>query len=104
VATSTGVLLGLFPYYTIPGLAAIGLWIVLFMIWRYVSLASMIGTTAFAILYIVIGGAMGWDVFGVQWPLLVFAWVVAGLIVYKHRGNIARLRAGTEHRFTRSAH
>jgi len=104
VATSTGVLLGLFPYYTIPGLAAIGLWIVLFMIWRYVSLASMIGTTAFAILYIVIGGAMGWDVFGVQWPMLVFAWVVAGLIVYKHRGNIARLRAGTEHRFTRSAH
>jgi glycerol-3-phosphate acyltransferase PlsY len=102
VATSTGVLLGLFPYYTLPGLAAIAVWVLVFLAWRYVSVASMVGSASFALLYLGIGIAMGWDVFGVQLPLLIFAWVVAGLIVYKHRGNIARLKAGTEHRFVRN--
>ena len=42
--------------------------------------------------------ALGWDVLGRQMPLLVFAVLMAALIVYKHRTNIARLRAGTEYR------
>jgi hypothetical protein len=42
-------------------------------------------------------------VFDRQWPLLAFAVLVAVMIVWKHRGNIARLRAGTEHRFDPSA-
>ena len=42
---------------------------------------------------------MGVAVLGRQWPLLAFAVLMAGLIVYKHRANIARLRAGTELRF-----
>ena len=48
-----------------------------------------------------LGVALGWPVFGIQWPLLAFAVIVAGLIAYKHRGNLARLRAGTEPRFER---
>jgi glycerol-3-phosphate acyltransferase PlsY len=103
VATSAGVLLGLWPYYTLPGLVAIAIWTGVFLIWRYVSLASMVGTVCFAILYTVAGQVLRWDVFGRQLPLLVFAWVVAGLIVYKHKGNIARLRAGTENRFAKRA-
>ena len=43
----------------------------------------------------------GWDPLGRQLPLLLFAVLVAGLIIYKHRGNIARLRAGTEGRFVK---
>ena len=43
VATSAGVLLGVFPYYTIPGLIAIGIWIILFKATRYVSVASIFG-------------------------------------------------------------
>ena len=47
----------------------------------------------------VVGIIMGWPLFGAQAPLLIFAAVMAALIVYKHRTNIARLRAGTENRF-----
>jgi acyl phosphate:glycerol-3-phosphate acyltransferase len=99
VATSAGVLLGLFPYFTLPGLFAIGVWLILFAIWRYVSLASIFATLAFPIFYVLIGKFWkNWPVFDQQLPLLIFAILVALLIVYKHRGNIARLRAGTEHK------
>jgi glycerol-3-phosphate acyltransferase PlsY len=38
-------------------------------------------------------------VFESQVPLLIFSVIMALLIIYKHRANIARLRAGTEPRF-----
>jgi glycerol-3-phosphate acyltransferase PlsY len=103
VATSSGVILGLFPYFTIPGLIGLALWAAVFKTTRYVSLASMVAAVAFPVLYVLIGLSRGWPVFGAQWPLLAFAVLVAAMIVYKHRGNIARLRAGTENRFEKSA-
>jgi glycerol-3-phosphate acyltransferase PlsY len=96
VATSTGVLLGLWPYYTVPGLIGALAWIVAFKAWRYVSLASILGSAIFAVGYVAMGLALRWDLLGAQLPLLVFAFLMAGLITYKHRSNIARLRAGTE--------
>jgi acyl phosphate:glycerol-3-phosphate acyltransferase len=96
VATSTGVLLGLWPYYTIPGLIGAAVWLVAFKVWRYVSLASILGSVAFPVAYVCIALALRWDVLGAQLPLLVFAVAMAALITYKHRSNIARLRAGTE--------
>ena len=60
------------------------------------SLASILGCGLFPVAYVCLGLALGWGVFGAQLPLLIFAVIVAGLIVYKHRSNIARLRAGTE--------
>jgi glycerol-3-phosphate acyltransferase PlsY len=98
VATSTGVLLGLFPYYTLPGLVSILIFLILFKLTRYVSVASMAGAASFAFAYLGIGLAMHWPVLGAQWPLLAFAILMAALIIYKHRGNLARLRAGTENR------
>jgi glycerol-3-phosphate acyltransferase PlsY len=102
VATSAGVMLGMFPYFTYPGLAAIGAFIVLFMLTRYVSVGSMGAAIFFPVAYLAIGRTLGWDILGAQLPLLVFAVLVAVLIVYKHRGNIARLMAGTENRFVQS--
>lgn len=99
VATSTGVILGLFPYYTLPALIAVIAFIVLFKVTRYVSVSSMVGSIIFVLAYLGVGLALRWPVFGSQWPLLAFAILMAALIVYKHRGNLARLRAGTEHRF-----
>jgi acyl phosphate:glycerol-3-phosphate acyltransferase len=98
VATSTGVILGLFPYYTYPGLVAVAVWIAVFLPFRYVSLASMIGAITFPVAYVIIGRTQQWDVFGQQLPLLIFSAIVALMIVYKHRANITRLRAGTENR------
>jgi len=99
VATSAGLMLGLYPYYTLPAVAAILTWGAVFMIWRYVSLASMCGAVVFPLAYLAVGLAKRWPVFGQQMPLLLFGLLVAGLVVYKHRSNIARLRAGTEKAF-----
>jgi glycerol-3-phosphate acyltransferase PlsY len=101
VATSAGVMLGLVPYYTLPGIVSVVVFILVFFATRYVSLGSMIGAGAFPLAYLAIGKARGWPVFGEQWPLLVFAVLMAVLIVYKHRSNIQRLLAGTENRFVK---
>jgi glycerol-3-phosphate acyltransferase PlsY len=99
VATSAGVLLGVFPYFTLPGVIAMLIWIVLFKVTRYVSVASIVGSAVFPIAYIIVGLWSRWPIFGAQLSLLVFGVIVAAMIIYKHRGNIARLRAGTESRF-----
>ena len=99
VASSAGVMLGLWPYFTWPGLVAVVVFIIVFYAWRYISLGSITGACAFPIAYLIIGETRGWPVFASQLPLLIFAVVMAVLIVYKHRSNVARLRAGTEPRF-----
>jgi glycerol-3-phosphate acyltransferase PlsY len=103
VATSAGVLLGVFPYFTLPGMVAVAVWGIVFQASRYVSLASIVGAIAFPLAYFGVGLALGWPVLGDQWPLLGFATLIPAMIVYKHRGNIARLRAGTENRFAKRA-
>jgi glycerol-3-phosphate acyltransferase PlsY len=98
VATSAGVVLGLWPYYTLAGALAIGAFIITVFITRYISVGSIVAAGVFPVAYLAIGLAREWDPLGRQLPLLVFAVLVAGMIVYKHRSNIARLRAGTESR------
>ena len=78
-------------------------WIVIFKITRYVSLASMLGAAIFPLVYIAIGLALSWPIAHQQSPLLVFSVLIPAMIVYKHRANIARLRAGTENRFAKKA-
>lgn len=99
VATSAGVMVGLYPYYTLPAAFAILLWLGVFLAWRYVSLASMIAAAAFPVLYIAVGVVMRWPVLAEQLPLTIFAVFVGVLIVVRHRSNLSRLRAGTEHAF-----
>lgn len=98
VATSTGVALGLYPYYTLPALIAAGVFLICFKAMRYVSLASIMGAIAFPLAYILVGMMWGWPVFTTQWPLLFFSLLVAAMIILKHRTNIGRLLTGTENR------
>jgi len=98
VATSAGVVLGVFPYFTVAGLVAIVIFLILLKTTRYMSIASMGGAISFTLAYVVIAVARHWPLFEQQLPFLIFAVLIAGMIVYKHRGNIARLRAGTENR------
>lgn len=98
VATSAGMMLGLIPYYALPGLLAIVVFILVFFPTRYVSLGSMTAAGAFPIFYLILGKAKGWPVFRAQLPLTVFAFLIAILIVWKHRTNISRLLAGTENK------
>ena len=96
VSTSAGVLLGLWPYFTLPGVVVILIFSVLLKTTRYMSIASMIGSLCFPLAYLVFAAAFHWPVIGAQWPLLLFAVVVPVMIVWKHRSNIGRLVAGTE--------
>jgi len=96
VATSAGLILGLWPYYTLPALVAFAVFLIVFFTWRYVSLASMLAAISFPIAYVIAAIIFRWPITDQQLPLLIFAIIVAALIVYKHRTNIARLRAGTE--------
>lgn len=101
VATSAGVVLGLYPYFTLAGLAVVGVFLVVFCATRYISLGSLAAACTFAPIYFAIGAARRWPVTGDQLPLLVFAVIMGAMIVWKHRTNIARLRAGTENRYGR---
>ena len=89
VATAAGVLLALQPVLGLATLATFG--VILFFS-RYVSLASMVAAV-FAPFYLLFGNGVMWQVR----PLAVLALaVMAGLLVWRHRTNIARLLAGTE--------
>ena len=99
VATSAGVLFGIFPYFTLAGVVAVLVFLGVFRATRFISVGSIIGTSAFSVAYVVIGIIRGWPILDAQLPFLCFAILAPTLIIYKHRGNIARLRAGTEPRF-----
>jgi glycerol-3-phosphate acyltransferase PlsY len=94
VATSLGVVLGLYPYFTWPGLAALAVWVVVALTSRYVSLGSVTAALAFVAFFV----AMNFGELGRLWPLGAFAAAMAGLIVQRHRSNIRRLLTGTENK------
>jgi glycerol-3-phosphate acyltransferase PlsY len=87
VATAGGTFFGVAPL-----LGAIGLviWVVIFLVSRYASLASMATAVALPFIGLAIGE---------PWPVIAFAAIAAAAVLVLHRGNIARLRAGTESRF-----
>jgi len=96
VSTSFGVALGLWPYYTICALFAFAIWIVVVLIWRYVSLASIAASVTFPIVLIIaIVLKPGWDFISL-WPLLIAATAIPLMVIIRHRENIKRLLAGTE--------
>ena len=96
VATSFGVALGLWPYYTICVLFAAGVWVVVVLIWRYVSLASITASVTFPLVLIVaIILTPDWN-FANLWPVFITAIAIPIMVIVRHRENIKRLRAGTE--------
>ena len=96
VATSFGVALGLWPYYTICAFFAIAIWVVVVLIWRYVSLSSIAASVTFPlVLILAIILKPGWDFISL-WPLLIAATAIPLMVIIRHRENIKRLLAGTE--------
>ncbi len=96
VATSLGVALGLWPYYTICAALAFAVWAATVLLWRYVSLASIAASIAFPlVLVLAIVLTPGWD-FANLWPLLAAAIAIPIMVIVRHRENIKRLIAGTE--------
>lgn len=105
VATGFGVLVAIYPGLTYASLVALGLWILVVKATRYVSVASIVAALSIPISACVFcfvrgNGTLGERAAGLaqQWPLMALSGLLAVLVVWKHRANIARLRAGTENR------
>ena len=91
VATSAGVLLGIFPLLIPFGVAA---WVIAFLITRMSSVGSLCAAAVE-----LIAGTLFYLNGRMPLPYALFVWVAAILVVYLHRANIQRLLAGTENRF-----
>ena len=91
VATAGGVAFALAP---VVAAICLVLWLVVFALFRYASLASMVTATALPLLCLA---------FGSSWPVVGFTALAAVGVVLLHRHNVRRLLAGTEPRFSRTA-
>jgi glycerol-3-phosphate acyltransferase PlsY len=86
VAAAGGAVLWLEP---LSGLASVGIWLVVILVAKRASVASMV-TAACLVPLVALFGHRGWS--------LVWAAAISLLIVARHRGNIVRLIKGAEHR------
>ena len=94
VATAMGGLLGVMPVCLLIGLVC---WIVIFFSTRYVAVAS-IGFGASLPVYSLVDYWTG-DPDSRKVGTVFLAFLVMGWIVWRHRENLVRLKAGTENRF-----
>jgi len=88
VASFVGAFLRLTP---VPLAAVLVLFVVVAAATRHISMGSIVaaGLFPFAV----------WLILHPDWPVVASAVVAGGFIVYRHKENIARLRAGTENVF-----
>ena len=87
VATAGGAFLGVAP---VVGAVGAGVWIVVFLVFRYASLAKIVAALSVPVASVLLGES---------WPVIAFASGAAAAVLVLHRAYIARLRAGTENRF-----
>jgi glycerol-3-phosphate acyltransferase PlsY len=89
VATAAGVFAAMMPLTT---LICVGIFLVVFLLTRYVSLASIIGAVSLALLCVAFDSR--------HRPIVDFVYIAMPLLVVaKHNGNISRLLAHTEPKF-----
>ena len=86
VATAAGILFVMSP---LLGAVILGVWLLVALVTRYTSLAAVIASLSAPLVAAVLFGR-GW------YTLAVLA--MSLMLLWRHRGNIARLRAGTESR------
>jgi len=87
VAAAGGTFFGVAPLVGAVGLA---IWVVVFLLTRYASVASMLTAVSLPFAALALGA---------PWPVVAFAAIAGVAVLVLHRGNIARLRTGTESRF-----
>jgi glycerol-3-phosphate acyltransferase PlsY len=87
------------PIVSVPVLAAAVVWVITLGISRFASLASVLAAVtlpAVVLVEMVLANSYRPGV-----PFLVVTGVLALFVLFRHRGNLARLRAGTEPRVGR---
>jgi len=89
VATLIGAVLGISAALLVPMILT---WLIVVLLTGFVGLGSMLGAVALAVSIALKGSGA---------PLLTFGIAAALVILFTHRSNIARMRAGTESRARR---
>jgi len=87
VATCGGVFFGVAPLVAVCGLAS---WLIVFLLLRYASVASIAASLLLAPIAIGLGE---------PWPVWAFGAVAGIAVLVLHRANLKRLVRGKEHRF-----
>ena len=87
VATAGGAFLGVAP---LVGGVGLGVWVVVFALTRYASVASITAAASLPL--------WAW-LFGYPWPVIAFGAAAAAGVAFLHRANITRLWHGEENRF-----
>jgi glycerol-3-phosphate acyltransferase PlsY len=87
VATGLGVFFALSP---ISMAIALGVFIVVVLITKMISAGSIIASVALGISTMVFYG--GWR------ALVIFTWIMAIVVIVKHRSNVGRILSGTENK------
>lgn len=123
VATGLGALLGVFPAMTIPAVGALVVYLMVLMLWRYVSLGSCSAAASLPLwVWIVfaqyetlmqrkLSTRTDWERLTIEqveqlkgdipnygMPFFIVAVMLALLVIYKHRANMARIIRGEEPR------
>jgi acyl phosphate:glycerol-3-phosphate acyltransferase len=86
-ATAGGATFALAPLVAVLG---VGIWLVVFGVTRFASVATIVTAVALGVLVIVLD---------YPWPIVAFGVGGAVAVIALHHQNIRRLVAGTEHRF-----
>ena len=94
VATSAGAFFALTPLASSVGGA---IWIIVFWLTRYVSVASIITAVLLPVIILLIS----WHQASNGTAIFYGSLCVAALVIWRHRSNLSRLMQGTEARFTR---
>lgn len=82
--------IGAFTYLApLPLIAVLLVFLVIVAVTRYVSLGSVMAAGTFPLAV--------WLILHPAWPVLAASLVAGAFIVYRHRANLARIRAGNEH-------
>lgn len=93
VATLVGAVTGIYPQIIFLCFAV---WFLVFLISHYVSLASMTAGCCFPLLVVIYSSSEWSRNNDVSFTFIIFAFAVAILLLWSHRKNIERLKAGTE--------
>ena len=88
--------IGAFSYLTpLPLLAVLIIFILVVAVTRYISLGSILAAGLFPF--------AAWLILHPAAPLLIAALIGGAFIVYRHKANLERIRAGNEHLFSFAA-
>lgn len=88
IATSAGVIAGInFPVLLI----GIGVWLITFLLTRYVSLASIVSSVSIPVATAILGAPIG---------IVIFTIIISVLIVIRHKSNIKGFFTHTESKIT----